>query len=72
MKDITDELERRDCVICMNCGKVYETTGGCLLEMDECPCELGHLNWLNGDFALSFWGSPAAFALAKREQPFSD
>ncbi len=66
MKDITQELDKRQAVICMNCGKIYEDASMKDYNGNDCSCGQSWFNWVEGDFAFAFWGSPAAKDIAKR------
>lgn len=70
MKEITSELSAKDCVICMNCGRIFEGATLEDYERNSCPsCNLGWINWVTGAMDENFWGSSAAQALMERRQP---
>ena len=66
MKDITSELEKKDCIICMRCGRIYQSDEGeevslSTIANQKCDCGNSHFNYVypNGEFITSFWGSDA-------------
>ena len=66
MKEITAELEEKDCIICMRCGRIYQSDEGedvslLTIANQKCDCGNSHFNYVcpGGEFITSFWGSPA-------------
>lgn len=72
MREITKELKDKDCIICMNCGRIFEEATGEERNSNNCPCGMGWFNWVMGCMDEVFWGSPAANALAQRKHPFEE
>ena len=67
MKDITEELSERGCVMCMSCGRIYEATIEEYTRNEGCVCGNTWLNHVAGHMDSDFWGSPAAKALYERK-----
>jgi predicted nucleic acid-binding Zn-ribbon protein len=64
MREITSELRKRNCVICLHCGAIYEDATEEEFWGNECPnCDSGFFSWMIADMASSFWLSPAAQAM---------
>lgn len=65
MRDITPELENRNCLICLHCGSIFEGASREERDSDNCPhCGGGWFNYVSGEMHWVFWGSPVAYALA--------
>ena len=68
MKNITDELEKRNAVLCVRYGSIYADSSqedywgnNC----STCGEGKGYFNWVAGCLHEIFWGSPAAHRIAK-------